>query len=564
MRSYIKSGYTLIEILVAVTLMMLLMLGVTSLFSSIGSSLNDTQSTLALTTKIRGVKTRLAKDLTMLTVDPSQTPPVKFGTSQGYLCIIEGMGAGYDRITKDSNGNQIAIWNASPFSTSDIACNPESVDNPYDNTVGDTDDVIMFTARAPAGEPFRGRLNGQVIESDTAEIVWFVRGNVLYRRVLLVVPDSELTYRNPIGFYTVNDVSARPYYNQNTNTLTMLANSLDDLGRRENRFAHSAFDSENYAKLFTDSQSNNGPNYFMARFPFPVHKNSACYFLRMPTMTETSHMDWNAAYSFAGNLDNPENRANDAIVRNNPSPELMYRRPVDDTNLSENLEDGILSSELPRKDEPFIDYWSRGTVASPWENDRSTTDAKTSNNAEVLAVDRLTGNVIRFIDITVNRSAEDVMLTNVLSFDVQVWNPESLKWINLGDPDSVGVLSGYVENQLSGESNADYQKRLLKRYGNYANKNETNTNLNTNIPCVYDTWTDYYESAVWDPTGAIRVGAGKDQLDNNGNGVVDDIDEWECPPPYSVGLKGVKITIRAFDRASNNVREMTIIQNFGK
>ena len=538
MRSHIKSGYTLIEILVAVTLMMMLMLGVTQLFSSIGSTLNDTQSTLALTTKIRGVKTRLAKDLTLLTLDPSQTPPTIKGTNKGYLTIIEGMGAGYDKIA-DNNNN--------PFTTADIAYNPDSKDNVYDNTVGDTDDIIMFTARAPAGEPFRGKLNGTVIESDTAEIIWFVRGNVLYRRVLLVVPDSELINRVPQGFYVSNDISAHPYYNKSDSNsanwyMEMVANSLDDLGRRENRFAHSAFDSANYAKTFTDNRTNNGPNYFMDRFPFPIHRNAACYFLRMPTVAESTHKDWNAAYSFAGNLDNTDGRVN-------PFPELMYKQPIYIGNLSAYLieESGkrdLFSSSFPLKDSgnptdnhPFIDFWR--LVASPWETDTAITAAKSSGNAEVLAIDQITGNVARYIDITETRGSEDVMLANVLSFDVQVWNPDSQTFISLGDPNSVGVLAGW---------------------GYYAT-----------LPCVYDTWTDDYETAVWDYSGArpiIRTGFGKDQLDNSANntsnGLVDDIAEWECPPPYAVGLKGVKITIRAFDPESKNVREMTIIQNFGK
>ena len=58
-----------------------------------------------------------------------------------------------------------------------------------DTTVGDFDDILMFTTRS-SGRPFVGKFNGSgTIQSDVAEVAWFVRGRTLHRRVLLVAPE---------------------------------------------------------------------------------------------------------------------------------------------------------------------------------------------------------------------------------------------------------------------------------------------------------------------------------------------------------------------------------------
>ena len=99
-----------------------------------------------------------------------------------------------------------------------VTCKMTPPNNPKDNTGyfeygenafadlqgEDSDDYIRFTAKAPAGRPFTGRVwvapslinqNAAVqpitITSDYAEIIYFLRNGNLYRRVLLVAPDRQ-------------------------------------------------------------------------------------------------------------------------------------------------------------------------------------------------------------------------------------------------------------------------------------------------------------------------------------------------------------------------------------
>ena len=162
-----------------------------------------------------------------------------------------------------------------------------------DNQGEDSDDYIRFTAKAPAGKPFTGRMwvgylppNGLnpainyanqpqpiTITSDYAEIIYFLRNGNLYRRVLLVAPQMQSAVsqtlnnqtsrwkqcvrlssdsvrrepsrlpgnpNNPVSWQGVNDLSAHPSATGNTTTPIML-NTLGDLTNREKRFAYPRF-----------------------------------------------------------------------------------------------------------------------------------------------------------------------------------------------------------------------------------------------------------------------------------------------------------------------------------
>ena len=67
-----------------------------------------------------------------------------------------------------------------------------------------------------------------VIESDVAEVCWFVRGRTLYRRVLLVAPSAPIGNYTANGFYANNDISVR----YNAANGMVVPNTLADLTKR--------------------------------------------------------------------------------------------------------------------------------------------------------------------------------------------------------------------------------------------------------------------------------------------------------------------------------------------
>jgi hypothetical protein len=137
-----------------------------------------------------------------------------------------------------------------------------------------------------------------------------------------------------------------------------------------------------------------------------------------------------------------------------------------------------------------------------------------------------------------SRAGEDIVLTNVISFDIKVWNPETNTFVNLGD----GSIGAFGSGGRYSKGNSDYEKlvTLVNIDENFDNlgvhkissgypgeyfytedkKGEplpviqpdtpSQTQYEPSLPtstleidswkgvqmsCVFDTWTKYYESS---------------------------------------------------------------------
>ncbi len=143
------------------------------------------------------------------------------------------------------------------------------------------------------------------------------------------------------------------------------------------------------------------------------------------------------------------------------------------------------------------------------------------------------------------REGEDVMLTNVIAFDVRVYDPEVRAQpggsINLlpGDPGyspGTGAFGAYIDLGTGGGS----------VFGG-----PVNPGSRLPVP-TYDTWCSRYEFDGYAMNG----------YDDNNNGVVDEAAEFETSPPYRVPLRGIEVRIRCYEPVSKQVRQITIRQAF--
>lgn len=136
--------------------------------------------------------------------------------------------------------------------------------------------------------------------------------------------------------------------------------------------------------------------------------------------------------------------------------------------------------------------------------------------------------------LTGAREGEDLVLTNVLAFDVRVFNPGlataagSAAYADLG-----GAMHAKVAAKLGGSGTV-----------------------------TYDTWSMHYEFNGIDDDGSDGVDEGTNGIDNNGDNNVDDLEEFETAPPYGVPLRGVEIRIRCIEPTSQEVRQITIQHSF--
>lgn len=311
MRFLYLSAYTLVELLIAMILSLILLYGILELFRYVSGTMNEARTSLNMSANLNGAALLLRQDLARIPA----TLPAKPGNidrangkeisdRDGYLEITEGPD------TAESH----------PFRVGD------GTNNLPDKTVGDTDDIIGFVAKANANSPFRGLLGGEIAERYAAEVVWFVRGNTLYRRVLLI--DDQRTSNST-------------------------ANTIEETADRKNRFGHGG------------RQTNS--------FPYPLYSSSSAtdpwYYLRMPLLEETLHLKavlpWKDAFP-------PPSSPEQA----NPD---LWTQPYFFPNLQDR-KSGALTQYVPRHP----------------------------------------------------RAGEDVVLTNVLSFDIRVWDSGQNDFVDLG------------------------------------------------------------------------------------------------------------------------------------
>jgi hypothetical protein len=181
-------GLTLIEVLIATTLTLLMMLALAQGFKALSDSVSEGRAKINLSDQLRGIITLLRADLTQRTTDGST--PQSIVARNGYFKYYDG---------GMSDFTATLLNRPSTVNIND----PESVGLVVSaSKFGDIDDILMFTAIAKDGEFFRGRIprallryhqlnttgstfpavsnwddewsTDVVITSKLAEIVWFM------------------------------------------------------------------------------------------------------------------------------------------------------------------------------------------------------------------------------------------------------------------------------------------------------------------------------------------------------------------------------------------------------
>jgi len=633
-----RHGFTLVEVLVAMAVTLLLMGIVVTIFGSIGDNVAKHNASMELSDQLRSVKQRLQLDLSGATTQ--MLPPRRPENGEGYFEIIEGPVGRLPPNTK-------------------AVLDEAGVSGP-DTTVGDNDDILMLTTRSK-GEMFQGRgffwdptqnsptgvYYTNTIQSQVAEVAWFLRGTTLYRRQLLVRPDLPPVTNASVGrpqcfvpqptsatvpsfpvpanppqfpnavasnFYSLCDLSARIAggrwdLSPSPPAAFIAANSLEDLTKREFRFAHRPLekvDSNNNstAPYFGWPHDVRGWGIFYSKTPFgatALANIATSGRLGLPTLQECSSPYW-------------------------PLPGTVDFAVGQQFYLGNSSGAGISTSS--KLDEPF-DAWTNPNPG--WYSQIGTGPSATLSTA---SADPLTGAMTNYFPANVqnqlaspapygSRYGEDIILTNVLSFDVRVWDPTAqlicvtdatstavyspgdpgyakavVDWINgaAGKSFSVVGQGAYVDLYYSSAvsnymnlfgptyaSLSTTQKTLLDSllFSHFAGAGNPKsglaaysstgliglpsppfTNPDPYCPVIYDTGSWHYEVDGIDQDNNNIVDQGTNGLDDNSDGVVDDVGELESPPPYPFALRGVQIKIRCFDPDSKEIREVTVVQEF--
>ena len=180
--------------------------------------------------------------------------------------------------------------------------------------------------------------------------------------------------------------------------------------------------------------------------------------------------------------------------------------------------------------------------------------------------------------LTVDREGEDIVLTNVIAFDVRVFDPGAPIQISGGyavtpgdpgysppTPTSVAfgayVDLGWGTTTLTpiGSTFPPSNETAFQGLG-IAVKNGATTNLLSSP--TYDTWSLHYEFNGVDDDSDGQTDEGTNGLDDDLNNLVDEAAERETSPPYPVPLRGIEIRIRCYEPSSRQVRQVTVRHTF--
>jgi len=525
MRRY--HGFTLVELLIAMTLSLLIVVALTQVFRLVGDSVLAGRAVVQLSSQLRAASDLLQRDLGGATV--AVRPWAEPAAGSGYMEIYEGpywdMGLG------------------GPYGGASHV--------PYSQTsVGDIDDVIMFTAYS-SDAPFVGQVMASLnlasdpsnlqlfidpanptkrtsLESRVAEIVWFTcfndrngngqpeRGEVtLHRRVFLVLPNIDLSHPtiqalSPLQFYSTFDLSVRTTMPA-ANTWMRVPNSLEDLTRRENRIAHDV--SGSYPILTTPNRT--FPSHFWRGLLAPAGS----------VATLGADGSWGV-----DGVDDDRNGTTDDVSEAGHFGSDDVTRPIDEAlpPLPPSLATAVACSET---------YGS------------------------------------------------DLVFADLLAFDVQVYDPTVpvLRSASGSDP-LLPSDPGYTASGVTTIGTGGYVDMFFGRYTGAALGYSTFSDPPLQrsgmlqfqpifggrpiYPAVYDSWSLAYEHDGIDTDGMLGldstglVDQGSNGIDDDGNNGVDDVGERETTPPYPVPLRGIQVRLRTIDRDTRQVRQMTVSADF--
>ena len=174
--------------------------------------------------------------------------------------------------------------------------------------------------------------------------------------------------------------------------------------------------------------------------------------------------------------------------------------------------------------------------------------------------------------LTGGRAGEDVVIRNVLSFDVRVFDPQQAvdhgtgavlppDYTDLGSqsrPTTAVGVSPIQYTTFSGPSNFTTPTYCTWSYHyEFDGLGEKRSNAR-----LGDSLDNNGNGQVDEAGEDLVVDEGTDLLDNNGNGAIDETAEFETAPPYNVPVRGIEIRLRCYEPQGKQIRQVTVRHAF--
>ncbi len=602
-----RRGLTLIEMLVAVTITLMVVLAIVQVFQLLGTNIKEGQAIIDVTTELRFVAQQLQEDLDGLTC-PARTW-IDPAAGLGYLEI-------YDGPSWDANWND--NWTATnpPQPLLDLVDRNGDGSPDEDTSLGDVDDFIALTTRN-TDLPFVGRVPvrdtddtgaiGEFIgqaESRDAEVIWWTaivatsntyqNGNfvvnifdldgdgvatdaekrqttrlgtttsvMLFRRPLLVSPGIDLSpIENP----------ASPFEN---NTLGRLAQTLDDV--------LNFLDNYDVSVRWVDTDGDN--------------QRDTLYANSLSDLTQRQ----NRFMHLDSDVFPPETNVRDPALAGFP---FFFAQGAAGTPVRQSPPANIpLNGDLAR-----VSY----------QNELNARRVRFARFPAVIPLRSLSLAAQNDYAVYTQLMARSSVADNILAFDIRCYDPQAPVFIRLepngtpavprvvlapgdpayphdNDPSNPKSIRNLVGNNrypldllgLGAYVDLNYAHGFKVGYINWENPlNRTelgyrDRNGNTLpvdslfasasygvlskpqvLPRHYDVWSTQYERDGFDQDVDGFIDEGTNEVDDDGDNGVDDVEERETAPPYDVPLRGIKVTIRKMDYETRQTRQVSVVGDF--
>lgn len=571
----VAGGFTLLEVLVAVTITLILMGLVVEVFSRVSTGVNNSRANMELNDQLRNAKHRLIMDLRGATAP--MTPPLEPAKNLGYFEYVEGPRVASTQVTGvlGTSGGDLGM-DIGTFATNSNMRVVNSV-------IGDTDDLLMFTTGSFDGELFVGKggfrpnSNPQIavpMQARYAEVAWFLRktqfvtsihaqtGNAnasdnhaeffnLHRRTWLILPDGspfgsptyqdqDISMSSQGGNYTPTEMPPNTYLDpKNVRKADPKGryNTLGDLTKRENRSVHQPYKWP-FEMMYVVSSTTWTGNYIWNP---SVRDWDRFQYMSLPTLAEQS----------AGNFPGPTGEKAQGttgptttfVPKNIPSPgygptDAMFANAISSTNTLPGMSEGARVGEdiiLTNVTSFDIKAWDPGApvFAAPMAD---TTAAAVSPIAAVLvpgdpgyipALDKFIGtpNTADFQPVGFGAYADlNYMGTDTIPADARK------RWQQYGGTGSGGALQAMAAGPpYSGKSRLPLPAFAHPGEGALSGlpitvRGSGFSPFPAPRPCVYDTWSTHYEYDGMnnDPEQDQHIDEMTNGADDNGNGLIDE------------------------------------------
>lgn len=612
-----RRGLTIIEVLIATTITILMLAALAEGFKRIGDSIAENRAALEVSNRLRSVSTRLKEDLEGVTV--SLTPPLGSSNGHGYFEYFEGPMCDYSltqRLGDKTSTDPTSFAPAARYGDFDDVLMLTSRAGKTWFT-GKVPRYIRMLARGLT-PTYPADLQPEVIASQYAEIAWFARPHddpalanapgspvpydndldgapqlvKLHRRVLLIRPDlntpqtvGSVTFSaltpysaagdwmkalkgNIFGMHLPHqqcDLSLRRVSNPDASQTFdyVAANSLDDLAQRQNRFAHSPIPLGSGV------------------FSMPLLVLETAYaFATAPTPALNTVM--NNGIPGAGFMNGPlhaafvlQDRTNPAITLNGVPGNLLYENRIGEDVVAPfcvGFDLQAYDPQVPLLLLPGADATLSGGAARTDDIIVSPSDP-----GYPIAMN------IAFNSVPLGANFAGTGAYVNLGWARHVFNeistPAAFGTGMAGSPLTFeSPYSGISLSRLVG-SNPPYADSLYRSGLFFQTGSGSQWGQMT-----YDTWSDNYEvdgvlqtdltrisTGLY--TGTVQTGTavpgwrssadmGRDGIDNNLAGGVDDTEELETTPPFPFSLRSVRALIRMEEPDTRQLFQQSVSVEF--